>query len=198
MAARGVPVLGIEPNRAMLAQALRDTPADAMPLLRYQAGQAEATGLADGAASLVLAAQAFHWFDANGALREFHRILRPSGWVALLWNERDDTDAFTAAYGAVIRSHPEAAAVERSRGQAGQPLLESPLFCQAERRSFSNQQNLTEDSLLGRAFSASYAPREPDAARQFAASLRAVFARFQQHGQVALHYETSLYLACRR
>src|SRR5262249_53348169 len=113
MAARGVPVLGIEPNRAMLAQALRDTPADAMPLLRYQAGQAEATGLADGAASLVLAAQAFHWFDANGALREFHRILRPSGWVALLWNERDDTDAFTAAYGAVIRSHPEAAAVER-------------------------------------------------------------------------------------
>ena len=38
---------------------------------------------------LVSAGQAFHWFDRVEARREFARILKPGGWVALLWNERD-------------------------------------------------------------------------------------------------------------
>ena len=29
---------------------------------------------------------AFHWFKAEIALKEFHRILRPNGVVALVWN----------------------------------------------------------------------------------------------------------------
>jgi SAM-dependent methyltransferase len=196
-AARGVPVLGIEPNAEMRARAEAEPVPEGVTLPTYRDGRAEATGLADGVAQVVLSAQAFHWFEPDAALREFHRILVPGGWVAFLWNERDAADPFTADYGAVIRSTPEAAAVEMPRARAGEPLLSSPLFQDGRRLPFHNQQALDEDGLLGRTFSASYAPREPNAARVFAEALRAVFARHQQDGKVTIHYETSLYIARR-
>ncbi len=197
LAARGVPVVGVEPNEEMRRAAESEPgPPDAPPP-RYRAGRAEATGLPEGSADVVLAAQAFHWFDAGAALREFHRVLKPSGWVALLWNERDEADPFTAAYGAVVRSAPGAEAVEGPRARAGEALRAHPLFHDAARLAFANEQALDEGGLLGRSFSASYAPREPAAAAAFAAALRQVFARFQQGGRVVVRYETSLYLARR-
>jgi SAM-dependent methyltransferase len=198
LAARGVPVLGIEPNADMRAQAEAEPPPPpGCPAPRYADGRAEATGLPDGVADAILAAQAFHWFDADAALREFHRVLKRNGWVALLWNERDGSDPFTAAFGAVIRSGRGAAALEASRGRAGEPLLVNPLFREGSRVVFTHSQELDEDGVLGRAFSASYAPREPAQAEAFAAALREVFARFQQGGRVVLRYEASLYLARR-
>jgi ubiquinone/menaquinone biosynthesis C-methylase UbiE len=194
-AARGIPVLGIEPNDEMRARAEGEATPSGTVSLQYRKGQAEATGLPDGCAAAVLAAQAFHWFDAPTALREFHRILRPGGWVTLLWNERD---AFTAEYGRVMRSGPNAVAVEVTRGQAGEALLVSPLFEKAERVLLRYEQELDEEEVLGRAFSASYAPREPAAAAAFAEALRVVFNAHQRQGKVALCYETSVYLGRRR
>jgi hypothetical protein len=52
--------------------------------------------------------------------------------------------------------------------------------------------------LLGRALSASYAPKETAAVETFTKALREIFRRFQQDGRVAIRYETSLYLARRR
>jgi SAM-dependent methyltransferase len=190
----GVRVTGIEPNDDMRRQAEQ---AGGMALLHYQPGKAEQTGLADGCADCVLAAQAFHWFDASLALAEFHRILRPGGWVALVWNERDPRDACTAAYGAIIAKAPDAALVEGNRAQAGEVLLRSPLFGEGEKVEFTHRQDLDEEGLLGRAFSASYAPRQPPLAEAFAAGLRDVFARFQRDGRVGLQYVTTVYMARR-
>ena len=197
LAARGVPVLGIEPNADMRAQAEAEPPPPGCPAPRYAAGRAEATGLPDAVADAVLAAQAFHWFDAEAALREFRRILKRDGWVALLGNERDESDPFTAAFGEVIRSGRGAAALESARGRAGEPLLVNPLFRDSSRVVFANSQELDEDGVLGRAFSASYAPREPAQVEAFAAALREVFARHQQEGRVVLRYQASVYLARR-
>jgi SAM-dependent methyltransferase len=196
-AERGVAVVGVDPNDDMRAEAEAQAVSAGRPAPRYRKGTAEATGLPDVYADAVLAAQAFHWFEPGRALGEFHRILKPDGWAILMWNERDESDPFTAAYGAVLRTGPDAVRVEAERGRAGEPLLTSPLFQHGERVNFTNEQELDEDGLLGRAFSASYAPREPAAALVFAASLRAVFARFQHGGRVALRYETSVYVAQR-
>ena len=54
-------------------------------------GTAEATGLADRSVSLVTCAQAFHWFSDQAALAEIHRVLRPGGRLALVWNVRDES-----------------------------------------------------------------------------------------------------------
>jgi SAM-dependent methyltransferase len=196
-AARRVRVIGVEPNDEMRRQA-EATAAPTGPAPVYRAGRAEATGLPDGSASAVLAAQAFHWFAVEPALREFHRVLHPHGWAVLVWNERDESDPATAAYGAIVRTTPDAAAVEGPRGRAGEPLLSSPLFEDGSRTVFANQQPLDEEGLLGRAFSASYAPREPAAAAAFDQALRRFFAEWQGDGKVVLRYETSVYLARRR
>src|SRR5262249_35002398 len=155
-----------------------------VPRPDYRAGRAEATGLPDGAADVVLSAQAFHWFEADAALREFHRVLKPGGWVALMWNERDESDPFTAAYGAALQAGSGAAAVEGPRGRGGEPLLTHPLYRQAELLTFANEQSLDEDGLIGRTFSASYAPREPAAVEALAEALRDLFARYQKDGRV--------------
>jgi SAM-dependent methyltransferase len=196
-AERGLKVIGIDPNDEMRRRAEQSNSPTGRLSLQYRNGTAEATGLPDASADAVLAAQAFHWFKPEPTLREFQRILRPGGWVVLMWNERDETDPCTADYGRVIRSAPDAAAVEGPRGLAGRVLLDCPLFADAARFPFTHEQTLDEDGLLGRAFSASYAPRDPAAVRAFTNGLHEVFARRQRDGVVALRYETSVYVARR-
>lgn len=197
LAQRGLSVIGIEPNADMRSQAQDESsPADLMTPV-YREGRAEATGLPAACADAVLAAQAFHWFEAESALAEFQRILRPSGAAALLWNERDESDPFTAAYGAAIRTAPDTAVVEGARGRAGEPLLIHPLFHDAQQIDFAHIQYVDEEGLLGRAFSASYAPREEPQARAFASVLRDVFQAFQKDNRVGLRYRTSLTIARR-
>jgi SAM-dependent methyltransferase len=194
-AARGLRVLGIEPNEVMRKKGEAEPSSG---LLEYRSGKAEATGLPDGCAAAVLAAQAFHWFDPVAALAEFHRILRPAGGAALLWNERDESDPATAAFGRVMRSGPNATTVEDARLPSGEDLLRSPLFAEGERVVLRHQQELDEEAALGRALSASYAPKEPAAVARFTEELRRVFAEHQRAGRMVLHYETTVFLARRR
>jgi SAM-dependent methyltransferase len=199
LAARGLNVIGIEPNIEMRCTAAANLGAEGEALaVTYRAGRAESTGLSNQCADAVLSAQAFHWFEPDATLHEFHRILKPDGWAILMWNERDERDPATAAYGEVIRTAKDAAAVEGHRQtRAGNVLRTSRLFTRAEQVAFNNQQALDEEGLLGRAFSASYAPREADEREAWAVRLRGVFRQCQQDGQVLLRYRTSIYLAQR-
>ena len=96
--ATGGHVVAIEPNAAMRAAAEKTLAGE--PRFESRDGSAEATGLPDADVDLVIAAQAFHWFDPARTRVEFARILRRgtqpwpsarSGNVALVWNQRSDT-----------------------------------------------------------------------------------------------------------
>ncbi len=195
LAARGLKVIGVEPNDDMRRQA-ESIGSPTGPVATYRAGRAEATGLPDEFTPFVLVAQAFHWFSSESSLREFHRILKPDGWLALLWNEQDRADPFTEAYfQALVRHSPEPHFAARTYHDSADVLLNSTLFESRPRAIFSHSQDLDEEQLIGRAFSASFAPKEPIARQRLEADLRHAFAQYQRDGHVVMRYETALFLA---
>jgi len=80
----GARVLALEPGDNMRAQLERSVPG-----AEIVAGSAEAIPLPDGSVDAATAGQSFHWFRFDEAVPEIHRVLRPGGRLALVWNERD-------------------------------------------------------------------------------------------------------------
>src|SRR5262245_47247900 len=99
-AQRGLAVIGIEPNADMRQAAVAMGGA-----IEYRDGRADATGLPNELADAVMAAQAFHWFANDAALTEFLRILKGGCWLALMWNEPDQADAFTEGYSELLQAY---------------------------------------------------------------------------------------------
>lgn len=68
---------------------------------RTLAGTAEAIPLPDDSVDAVFVGQAWHWFDVPRALAEIHRVLRPDGVVAPMWNLLDANDPLSRHLGEV-------------------------------------------------------------------------------------------------
>src|SRR5262249_51881686 len=101
--ARVVAVEPLGPMRALLERAVPE--AEALE------GTAEAIPLADGAVDAATVAQAFHWFDLDRAYRELHRVLRPGGGLAIVWNTRDSSNPLQRALTSLLRAIPAASTV---------------------------------------------------------------------------------------
>ena len=91
LAATGAACVAAEPSASM-----RETFARAVPGVAHVGADAVHLPFADGSFDAVTVAQAFHWFATTEALAEFARVLRPGGGLALIWNERDETDPLVA------------------------------------------------------------------------------------------------------
>jgi SAM-dependent methyltransferase len=192
---RGLHVIGVEPNFDMRQKACELIGSVSPGTLRLVDGTAEDTKLNDSSVQAIVCAQAFHWFKHELALQEFHRILKPEGWAVLIWNERDESDHFTRAYGDAFRKLTEIDAIEVKHGASGMPLLTSEYFCKGELTHFENEQILDRESLILRAFSASYAPKETGIANRLKEMLTTAFERFQKDGEVSLKYTVAVYSA---
>ncbi len=161
---------------------------------RSESGTAENTHMPDGFFDLLVAGQAFHWFDPQKTRVEALRILKPGAWAALLWNERPTgVVPFLEDYEALLRRYaPEYEAVARLRAQ-GDGIRQ--FFGYApELATFANEQVLDFEGLAGRVMSASYAPM-PDRPEHapLMAGLREVFEQHQREGSVVFPYRTLVY-----
>jgi SAM-dependent methyltransferase len=190
--ARGARVMGVEPNDAMraVAEAALGTERRFVSVK----GTAEATTLAADSVDLVVAGQAFHWFDASAARAEALRIVRRGGCGALLWNERPtETSTFLADYEALLLRHAaEYAAITASR--ANEAAMRGFFGGTMELATFPNGQTLDFEGLTGRLMSSSYAPQQGHAQHApMLAGLREVFERHQHDGVVLFPYLTRVY-----
>ncbi|MEQ9616788.1 MAG: class I SAM-dependent methyltransferase [Phycisphaerales bacterium] len=190
----GWDVVAVEPNASMRASGA------SIGRARWVDGTGEATGLADSSADLIVAAQAFHWFDADAAVREFRRVLRrDSGRVALIWNTHNTIVESMAAYKAIMMRHatepPASPSCSGWKSADVSSIARSGVFGDVESRVFSNDQVLTLDGLIARAASSSYIPSEGAGYEALCADLRAHFDRYSEDGRVRLVYDTTVYRA---
>lgn len=163
----GVTVVDLAADTGKLSRPLAGTgatvravePVDAMRAaigsgIEAIAGTAEAIPLPDRSADAVTVGQAFHWFDGDRALAEIHRILRPSGWLALVWNARRMDDPMHVAIEQLIG--PCCEQVPRHRhGAWRQAFAHWRLFGPLEEVVFPHSQKLDAEGLSARVASIS-------------------------------------------
>jgi SAM-dependent methyltransferase len=153
-------VVAVEPVAAM-----RDVLARAVPSVRVLDGTAEGLPLADQSADALVVGQAFHWFDADRALAEFHRVLRPEGRLGLIWNRRRLEQPLQRAISEIIE--PYRGETPQYGGRDWRRALEQGhLFEQMDEVAIPFEQVLDVDGLVDRVGSTSFiaaldaAPRE--------------------------------------
>lgn len=189
----GNTVFGVEPNNEMREageRLLRD-----YSRFKSVSGKAEATTLPDRSVDFSTAGQAFHWFDREKARREFVRILRPGGWVVLLWNDRNiSARPFFTAYEDLLRTYGT------DYEAVGHKHVDSELigsFFGADRfklATFPNEQVFDYEGLKGRLLSSSYAP-EPGHPKHtpMLQQLKTIFSQYQVNANVTFEYDTCVY-----
>lgn len=185
-------VYGVEPNDAMRSEAERVL--EAHPDFVSVKGSAENLPLPDSSADYIAAGQAFHWFELAPARREFIRVLRPDGWVVLVWNDRDvSASPLMRGYEDLLQEVAEE--YPRLRHQSEEEIGLDRLFDRYTRASFPHHQDFDLEGLTGRLLSSSYAPRSGH--RHYKPMIDALKTLFQQNevdGRVRFVYTTEVFL----
>lgn len=125
-------VTAIEPSAAMRRVLLQQ-----MPGIRVLDTAAERTGLPANSADVVTFGQSWHWVDVPAASAELERILRPQGWVSMLWSMLDDSVPWVARVQDAM--HSTTRAWQRTPGVREQAWERAPQgdFGPAERHTVS-------------------------------------------------------------
>ncbi len=187
------PVFAVEPNADMRRRA--EALLSGRPGFHSVDGRAEATTLADGSVDAVAAGQAFHWFDADLCSVEFRRILRPGGFVALVWNVRDAAaSAMLEAYEAFLEEYSLTRGTSGHERYTETDLLRRFFTREYAEASFHQPRELEFEEIWGGYLSASYSyatghPRHLEAR----ARLQEIFDAHQRGGQVSMPLCTRVY-----
>jgi ubiquinone/menaquinone biosynthesis C-methylase UbiE len=143
LVALGASVVAVEPGDAMRAMLER-----VVPEAESHVGSAEEIPLADASVDAITVGQAFHWFRPEAALAEMHRVLRPGGAVALLWNQWDEDDPLQREIDELLEPlRPPGVAHEETPAWLG-TLAATPLFGPVEERLFRHGRVLDADRLV--------------------------------------------------
>jgi ubiquinone/menaquinone biosynthesis C-methylase UbiE len=187
-------VEGVEPNESMRRVAEQQ-------LSNYSeftsvGGQSEHTCLADHSIDLVTAAQAFHWFKRDETKKEFVRILKPGGQVALIWNQRKLEQPFQKEYDAMLRKYAADYNSVNHMNISYENIAEFFSPNKVSMFEFENAQVFDQAGFLGRMQSSSYTPAANTGEYvMLVQAARDLFNRYQCGGKVRFEYITRLYLS---
>lgn len=189
----GNTVYGIEPNKEMRGAA--EKLLKLYPKFKSVNAPAENTGLKNTGIDYIIAAQAFHWFDVEKCKAEFQRILKPKGYVVLIWNDRKtESTPFLKAYEALLQKF------STDYQSVNHKNIDKKIFDNFfgkenyKLKIFPNEQVFNYESLLGRLMSSSYVP-SPNHLNYLPMikELKNIFEKYNESGRVKFEYETKVY-----
>jgi SAM-dependent methyltransferase len=135
----GYDVIAVEPDVAMRGELTAY-----LPHVTALNGSAEDIPVPDASVDAVLVGQAFHWFDADRALPEIARVLRPGGVLAALWNYHDEEVEWVAGLREVSGGDWGAWA----RHERGRSIPTHPAFTELANATFEHSHRRTVQSLV--------------------------------------------------
>ena len=182
-------IFAVEPNPEMRAIAAREFAQ--YPSCQVVDGRSEATTLADNSIDLITAAQAIHWFAPQAAKKEFHRILKPAGWLAICRNYGTNHELGEALQDVFpVETDTETLMIGKSQPR-------SFYFGDGEyrRQEYPFKTQVSWEEFFGGLSTASFAPDEDNLLyAEFENGARKVFDRFSSDGLILQHGVTELYL----
>jgi SAM-dependent methyltransferase len=186
----GAQLVAVEPVAGMRGK-LREI----VPSVLALEGTAESIPLGEESVDAVVCAQAFHWFDAERALKEVRRVLAPGGGLALIWNVRDESVDWERRLTELMRRY-ESGAPRKRWGRWRDAFERTTLFTPLQERQFTHSQEGDVETMLARVASISFVSALADEDR--AAFLDEVRALVEPHDSpLVMHYRTEVYW-CRR
>lgn len=189
LVAAGHDVVAVEPLEEMRAQLQA-----VVPEARALAGSAEAIALPGELADAVVAAQAFHWFDHEPALREMARVLRPGGVLALIWNMRDDSVEWMARLSELLGAEGF-----QSGYSPAELVAKSGLFEPLDEATFPFSQRVDRETLRALVVSRSYvATLAPDRRRVLLAAVDRLYDEVADDDSALVSYVTHAFRGIRR
>lgn len=192
LVARGYLVSAVEPLPGMRAQL-----ADDLPGVAVHPGSAEQMPLADSSVDAVCVGQAFHWFEPGAALGEVARILRPGGWLALIWNLWDLDDPSQAAFDRIVsplatgRIRPLTTG-NHPYGGWSEALARDPRFEHAATARFAHTVELDAQAAGERVASISQVQSAPPAERDAAVARARALVAGLPGGRGSFRYQTEV------
>ena len=190
---KGYKAYAVEPNTAMRDAAIAQL--SAYGNFIAVDGTAAETSLPAKSVDLIVCAQAFHWFSNETTRVEFKRILKATGKVALIWNNRlVNADKFAAAYDSLLKN--DSVDYDKVNHQNVSDIDFKAFFKNGtyELQKFPNVQVFDKEGLTGRAFTSSYVPpQESEDGKAFLKLLKELFSRYNLNGTVNFQYETEIY-----
>lgn len=189
----GNSVFGVEPNLEMRTAAeklLQD-----YSNFNSIAATAEDTTLENQSVDFIVAGQAFHWFNWPLAKKEFFRILKPAGWVLLIWNDRDiESSSLVKEYDQML--HQFGTDYEKVNHRYVDKTVLDSFFGKDgfQIQSFDNFQIFDFEGFKGRLLSSSYAPLEGHPSyEKMLNALKSIFEKYQENQKIKFEYQTKLY-----
>lgn len=192
-------VIGIEPLPAMLSAFTEQCPGT--PVI---SALAEVLPFGDEEFDIVACASAFHWFRHDLAIPEIHRVLKPKGRLAIIWNRRDrltgQSPDWAAGFWAITEEHRHDTPGYRT-GAWRTAIEGSRLFGPITEQRFEHIQRTDSEGLLARVMSISFIETLPAAVREevLQSARRFIEEHPQTRGRdvLELPYSTALYVTQR-
>ncbi len=186
-------VVGVEPNKEM--REVAEHQFSKLNNFISIEGESEETSIKSSSVDLITVAQAFHWFNRKKTRKEFERILKPTGYIALIWNQRNLDFPFQKEYDQMLREYATDYNTVNHMSLTIEDFVDFYNPGEISTFEFVNTQYFELDGFLGRMQSSSYTPKT--GTKEYEALIKAaenLFNKFENKGSIRFEYETFLYL----